>query len=285
MHPNVRERRHEVRSGRGEKGLHLGRTRSGTRQARWPESHGQGNFEGRHAVRSGSRRVEITSSFYLTLESVPAFRLFSRRTTYAFGTIGPSNWRKHRHVAALRASWTLAPASAYGRKLPGVSSNISAEGGIDSTGVNHWLFPPGIEDHSGRTRQRRSTLPPRPQLAALEDPRRKPADQELGFLARRNESIVEGVGQAVAADKTRPSCTVARTVPPRQNTRGISGPPTFRTKKGRSIMRTMPLLFLLAILPGVLNAQQNPPPDQDKRSEDVVKRGEHVMGFSHEATT
>jgi hypothetical protein len=50
-------------------------------------------------------------------------------------------------------------------------------------------------------------------------------------------------------------------------------------------MRTMPLVFLLAILPGMASAQQNPPPDQDKRSEDVVKRGEHVMGFSHEATT
>ena len=47
----------------------------------------------------------------------------------------------------------------------------------------------------------------------------------------------------------------------------------------------MQLLFLLVILAGVANAQQNPPPDQDKRSEDVVKRGEHVMGFSHEATT
>ena len=50
-------------------------------------------------------------------------------------------------------------------------------------------------------------------------------------------------------------------------------------------MRTMLLPFLLAILPGMANAQQNPPADQDKRSEDVVKRGEHVMGFSHEATT
>ena len=50
-------------------------------------------------------------------------------------------------------------------------------------------------------------------------------------------------------------------------------------------MRTMLLLFLLAILPGMANVQQNPPADQDKRSEDVVKRGEHVMGFSHEATT
>jgi hypothetical protein len=50
-------------------------------------------------------------------------------------------------------------------------------------------------------------------------------------------------------------------------------------------MRTMPLLFLLAILPGMATGQQNPSPGQDKRSEDVVKRGEHVMGFSHEATT
>src|ERR1700758_1019278 len=50
-------------------------------------------------------------------------------------------------------------------------------------------------------------------------------------------------------------------------------------------MRTMQLLFLLVILAGVANAQQNPPPDQDKRSEDVVKRGAHEMGFSHQATT
>jgi len=50
-------------------------------------------------------------------------------------------------------------------------------------------------------------------------------------------------------------------------------------------MCTMLLLFLVAIFPGVVNAQQNPPSDQDKRSEDVVKRGEHVMGISHEAMT
>jgi hypothetical protein len=50
-------------------------------------------------------------------------------------------------------------------------------------------------------------------------------------------------------------------------------------------MRTIRILFFLAILVDVVNAQQNPPTDQDKRSEDVVKRGEHVMGFSHEATT
>jgi hypothetical protein len=50
-------------------------------------------------------------------------------------------------------------------------------------------------------------------------------------------------------------------------------------------MRTIRILFFLAILVDVVNAQQNPPTDQDKRSEDVVKRGEHVMGSSHEATT
>src|SRR6266404_2025968 len=50
-------------------------------------------------------------------------------------------------------------------------------------------------------------------------------------------------------------------------------------------MRAMRLLFLLVILAGVANARQDPTPDQDKRSEDVVKRGEHVMGFSHEPTT
>jgi hypothetical protein len=50
-------------------------------------------------------------------------------------------------------------------------------------------------------------------------------------------------------------------------------------------MHTLPLLLSLAILPGMASAQQNPSPGQDKRQEDVVKRGEHVMGFSHEATT
>jgi hypothetical protein len=50
-------------------------------------------------------------------------------------------------------------------------------------------------------------------------------------------------------------------------------------------MRMLPLLFSLAILPGMASAQQNPSPGQDKRSDAVVKRGEHVMGFSHEATT
>jgi hypothetical protein len=50
-------------------------------------------------------------------------------------------------------------------------------------------------------------------------------------------------------------------------------------------MRTRLLLVFLAILPGIASGQQNPPPDQNKRSEDVVKRGEHVMGFSHEGTT
>jgi len=50
-------------------------------------------------------------------------------------------------------------------------------------------------------------------------------------------------------------------------------------------MHTLPLLLSLAILPGMASAQQNPSSEQDKRQEDVVKRGEHVMGFSHEATT
>ena len=50
-------------------------------------------------------------------------------------------------------------------------------------------------------------------------------------------------------------------------------------------MRTLPLLLSLAILPGMASAQQSPSPEKNKRSEGVVKRGEHVMGFSHEATT
>lgn len=74
-------------------------------------------------------------------------------------------------------------------------------------------------------------------------------------------------------------------VPPKPLARVASGLPTLRKKKGHQIMRTLPLFLWLAILPGMASAQQNPPPDQDKRSEGVVKRGDHVMGFSHEATT
>jgi hypothetical protein len=50
-------------------------------------------------------------------------------------------------------------------------------------------------------------------------------------------------------------------------------------------MRRRLLLVLLTILPGMASAQHSPSPDQDKHSQDAVKRGEHVMGFSHEATT
>src|SRR6266478_3722523 len=50
-------------------------------------------------------------------------------------------------------------------------------------------------------------------------------------------------------------------------------------------MRTLPLLLSLAIVPGMAGGQQNPSPDRYRRSERVVKRGDHVMGFSHEGTT
>jgi len=50
-------------------------------------------------------------------------------------------------------------------------------------------------------------------------------------------------------------------------------------------MRVLPLLLSLVILPGMVSTQQNPSPEQGKRQEVVVKRGEHVMGFSHKAAT
>jgi len=50
-------------------------------------------------------------------------------------------------------------------------------------------------------------------------------------------------------------------------------------------MPTFPLFLSLAILTGMASAQQNPSHEHDRRQEAVVKRGEHVMGFSHEATT
>jgi hypothetical protein len=54
-------------------------------------------------------------------------------------------------------------------------------------------------------------------------------------------------------------------------------------RKDNSVRR-LPLLLSLAIAPAIASAQQNPP-KQDKRSEGVVDRGEHIMGFSHDATT
>lgn len=50
-------------------------------------------------------------------------------------------------------------------------------------------------------------------------------------------------------------------------------------------MRTLLLILSLAVVPGLAKVKRSPSPDQDKRSESVVKRGEHVMGFSHETTT
>jgi hypothetical protein len=50
-------------------------------------------------------------------------------------------------------------------------------------------------------------------------------------------------------------------------------------------MRRTALIFVLTILPVVTVAQSAPQPDQTGRSEGVTKRGDHVMGFSHEATT
>jgi hypothetical protein len=49
-------------------------------------------------------------------------------------------------------------------------------------------------------------------------------------------------------------------------------------------MRTLPLILWLVVVPGITSAQQNRP-RQAERSEGVVERGEHVMRFSHEATT
>jgi len=50
-------------------------------------------------------------------------------------------------------------------------------------------------------------------------------------------------------------------------------------------MRIMLFIPLLTILCVAAIAQQAPQPDQSARPEGVIKRGEHVMGFSHEATT
>jgi hypothetical protein len=50
-------------------------------------------------------------------------------------------------------------------------------------------------------------------------------------------------------------------------------------------MRVMLLIPCLAILSSTPVAHQAPQTDQGVRPKGVIKRGEHVMGFSHEATT
>ena len=50
-------------------------------------------------------------------------------------------------------------------------------------------------------------------------------------------------------------------------------------------MRTLFLAFLLVILPLPAVAQQTSQSDQGTCQDGVVQRGDHVMGFSHDATT
>ena len=50
-------------------------------------------------------------------------------------------------------------------------------------------------------------------------------------------------------------------------------------------MRTTFLVLLLNILLAATVAQRTSQSEQSTRSEAVAKRGDHVMGFSHEATT
>jgi len=50
-------------------------------------------------------------------------------------------------------------------------------------------------------------------------------------------------------------------------------------------MQNMVLAFLLPALPVCLVAQPPPQPDQNTRQVGVIPRGDHVMGFSHDATT
>lgn len=49
-------------------------------------------------------------------------------------------------------------------------------------------------------------------------------------------------------------------------------------------MRTMILALLLVTIPA-FSEQQSPKQDEATRQEGVVQRGEHLMGFSHDATT
>jgi hypothetical protein len=50
-------------------------------------------------------------------------------------------------------------------------------------------------------------------------------------------------------------------------------------------MRTLLLVLLLTVFPALTASQQAQQPENTKRTEGVVKRGDHVMGFSHETTT
>jgi hypothetical protein len=50
-------------------------------------------------------------------------------------------------------------------------------------------------------------------------------------------------------------------------------------------MQTLFLVLLLTVFPALTASQQPQQPETTKRSEGMVNRGEHVMGFSHETTT
>lgn len=50
-------------------------------------------------------------------------------------------------------------------------------------------------------------------------------------------------------------------------------------------MRPTFLAFVLIAVPACALAQQTSPAGQNSRSDAVAQRGDHVMGFSHEATT
>ncbi len=49
-------------------------------------------------------------------------------------------------------------------------------------------------------------------------------------------------------------------------------------------MQTLLLVLLLTVFPALTASQQAQQPESTKRTEGVVTRGEHVMGFSHETT-
>ena len=92
---------------------------------------------------------------------------------------------------------------------------LSAARGTDSTGFDNRFFSLRVEEHSGRARQGRCSLPPRARIVEFEDRSGRPTNRESHLVARGIGSLVKRLGQAIAPDEVRPARTTARNCPAR----------------------------------------------------------------------
>ena len=180
-------------------------------EARRRKSIGQGNSEERYAVRSGSRSVQITINFGLTLESVPTFRLFSRRKTPCVGATGSSHRRKHtdtlRHYERLGVLAKPQRTAGNYREYPATSRQRVEL--IQRTLAIGFSLPElktllAERDRGGAPCHRAR------ELLKLKISTVNRKIENLTLLAHGIASAGKRLGQAIASDEARPSCATAR---------------------------------------------------------------------------